>query len=121
MQKKFRIKYFPLYVDDLFEDDRVIQLTMKEQQQWLFLLAKMWRQKAAIPDEVNTLASLIGCTKNEAINFRAKLLTLRLLTIADNKLVSPRLLEEYTKAHSIYVARSEAGVKGADARWKETP
>lgn len=117
MEKKQRIKYFAFYPDDFLDDDRFNALSPKEQGQWLLLLTHMFRFGGEIVDAPDFIARLLGLQRNEAVKLKTRLLALRLLTQEYDKLVSKRLREEYHRAKKACQQRSEAGKKGADAKW----
>jgi hypothetical protein len=126
------IKYIPFYPHDFFNDPRVMELDIKEQQQWLFLLVRMMQAEAKLPEKPTTIGYFLGISPAAAKRLIDRLKTVGLLFASDtgNKLFtlsSRRMTREYDKAKTACKAASDNAKSRADRRWveerksKETP
>lgn len=115
-EKKVRIRWIPIYLDDFFEDVRVMKLTSTDRARWVLLLLLMCRIGGKLPDDNALIASMLGIPLNDTVRFITKLTTLRLLVPSGNELVSPRMQEEYEKAKGKYQIAAQNGSKGGKAK-----
>ena len=118
------IKFVAFYPHVFFHDPRMYQLTTQEQQQWLFLLAKMMQTEAKIPENYKLIAKLLDCKVKAAENLIIKLKRLGLLIASDTgekifMLTSHKLTTEYIKAKHFTEMAVNRAKKGAGARWPD--
>lgn len=116
-------KWFGLHVPDFLDDPRMMHLSAKEKGQWALLLIMMFRCGAVLPDDIEAISNMVGIRKNEARQFREKLIKYRLLCMDEiagvHVLVSNRLAKEYEKACSLVQKKIEAGIASGAARRKK--
>ena len=113
-RKQSRLQWFALDADAFLEDPRMLHLSDKEKGQWLLILVKMWRSECLIPDSIQVIRNMTGCTKAEAEGLRNKLISHRLLIYDGNDLHSPRMDKERIVAESSYNQKVEAGKRSAE-------
>lgn len=116
------IKFVPFYPHVFFNDPRLLQLEPKEQQQWLFLLARMMLTCASVPENYKAIGRTLDISTTAAQRLIMKLKRLGLLVASETghqllSLSSPRLTREYIQAKTLCdkaVAKAKAN---ADKRW----
>lgn len=116
------LKYIPFYFHDFFDDPRVQQLTDREQQQWLMILARMMLSNATLPESPKYVAKLLDIPQKKAKEFIVKLKTLGLLQMRADMLMAlenTRLTIEYNYAKHLWDKKSNGGKLGAAKRWNQ--
>ena len=116
------IKYIPFYPHEFFNDPRLLQLETKEQQQWLFLLARMMLTCASIPENYKAIGRTLDISTTAAQKLITKLKRIELLVASETghqllSLSSPRLTREYLQAKTACEVAKAKAKAAADARW----
>ena len=116
------IKYIPFYPHDFFNDPRILELEPREQQQWLFMLAKMMLTQAAFPENYRAIGRMLDISANSAQKLVARLKVVGLLTASDTgsklfTLSSRRLTREYEQSKAACMKASAKSKAANDARW----
>jgi hypothetical protein len=115
MSEDIRVKFIPIYHDDFMEDRRVMQLNPSDRPKWLFLIVRMSRLQARLPDNTAMIAQLLYIKRNDALRLKNRLVELRLLIPDGNDLISPRLMVEYKKAVDKIRVKRVSASKGGKA------
>ena len=116
------IKYIPFYPHEFFNDPRLLQLEPKEQQQWLFLLAKMMQTQAKIPENYRMIGRILDISAKSAQNLIIKLKCAGLLIASETghklfTLSSRRLTREYEQAKTACDSSTAIAKARINKRW----
>lgn len=111
------VPYFPLYVAD-YEADTA-HLTLEEDGAYLRLLRLCWRTPGcSIPNDPKWIARMMRVTWETYERVVAPILS-EFFQIRHNRYFSPRLQKEWERIAGTHKARSEAGKKGNEKKWKK--
>ena len=107
---------FQFYARDWLADARVQMMTLAQRGAYIHLLAFAWAEDG-LPDDPDALARLLGVTRE---HFDAELWPALepCWQRRGRKLRNPRLEEVRSDLETYRQSRSEAGRRGAEARWQ---
>jgi uncharacterized protein YdaU (DUF1376 family) len=112
-----RLLYFPVYVDETLSDERYQGWSCEERGAWFHLILMCYRE-GSIPASQDTLRRMLHLDAPAMANvWQAICDRFTASSDAPDRLVSPRVEREREKALRLMGVRSEAGEKGATARW----
>ena len=113
-----KLPWFPFWVDDFLSDENVLVMTNEEVGIYVKLLCHQWKA-GSIPSDFLPMAKLCG-TNADALAAHWQQIGKCFGGVSGNsgRLTNPRLEREREKQQNKRKARSEAGLRGADARWK---
>lgn len=108
-----RFPWFPFYVDDWLNDERVRMMSFEERGAYLELLCFQWRE-GSIPSDSQGIASLLGVN----VEFVKSLMdtVLKCFTKSEGRLVNSRLEIERKKQRAKHRKVVAAGRKGGKAK-----
>jgi uncharacterized protein YdaU (DUF1376 family) len=111
------VPYFPLYVAD-YEADTA-HLTLEEDGAYLRLLRLCWRTPGcSIPNDPKWIARMMRVTWEAYERVVAPILS-EFFRLKHNRYYSPRLQKEWERIEITHNARSEAGKRGNEKKWKK--
>lgn len=111
------LDWFPFYVKDWLTSHTVRSLTLEHQGLFVRMLAEAWVGGGSLPADHQQLARLLGCDAVAIGSAMAGPLADAWQTV-NGRLVNHRLTHEYEVAEKRAVDKSEAGRRGAEARWR---
>ena len=112
-----KVPYFPLYIADY--DSKTAHLTLEEDGAYLRLLRLCWRTPGcSIPNDPKWIARMMRVTWETYERVVAPILS-EFFQLRHNRYFSAWLQEEWDRITGTYKARSDAGKKGNDKRWKK--
>lgn len=116
------LKYVPFYFLDFFNDPRMLRLEPREQQQFLFILARMMLTGAEIPEDHKLIGRTLDISPNKAKQLVIKLKKEGFLVASQTghrmlTLTSPRLSKEYEKARKLCDLQVTQAKERATRRW----
>lgn len=111
--------YFPFYVDDFLDDEKVEAMTTEEVGAYILLLLQAWKQVPAgtLPTSDRILARWARVEPEKWASIRGSVLA-PFRERADGRLHQPRMILEHRKISAAYERKRDGGVKGAKSRWK---
>jgi len=106
----------PFYCHDYMRDERVIDMTPVGRSVYVELLCSSWSMGGSLPNRSDHLwkYTLLN-TKEEWDAVSVEVLSM--FKVVDERLVNPRLSEEFKQSHKIAQGRINAGKLGAEARY----
>jgi len=112
-----RLLYFPVYVDEALSDERYQGWSCEERGAWFHLILMCYRE-GSIPASQDVLRRMLHLDA-PAMSLVWQAIGDRFAASPDapDRLTSPRVERERQKALRLMGVRSEAGEKGASARW----
>lgn len=105
--------WMPLVVGDYLR--KTMRLTTEQHGAYLLLLMACWAEGGAIPADEEGLAATVRLPLDRWQRMAPTILSF--FEITGGVLTNPRLTEELGRAQAVTLARSEAGQRGAAARW----
>lgn len=109
-----RLPYFPFYPGDWLSSPTVAGLSLEQQGAYLRLLCYQW-QDGPLPTDISALSNLCGIDREAMAELWQGLG--RAFTETEEGLVNERLRKEKNKILNRRERLSEAGKRGANARW----
>lgn len=104
--------FMQLYVADYLGDTR--HLTTEQHGAYLLLLMAMWRASGDLPNDAGKLARMAGLTPTRWAKISGDVMAL--FEAREGRLSHKRITAELKKAQRTSDARSEAGLRGAEAK-----
>lgn len=114
---KAKAPAFQFYASDFLSDINVTTMTMSQRGVYITLMAHEWLE-GKLPSDVSTLKRLCG-NPEDWNNDWHKVSTC--FVEKDGYIYNPRLEQERGKMNAYRERMSQAGKKGAEKRWKDSP
>lgn len=113
-----KFPYFPFYVDDFLDDEKVEIMTTEEVGAYLLLLLRAWKQDPAgsLPPDDTTLARWARLEMDRWDKMKHAVLA-PFQRRQDGRYYQLRMVVEYKKIRTLFLAKSRAGKRGAKSRW----
>ena len=113
-----KLPWFPFWVDDFLSDENVLVMSNEEVGIYVKLLCHQWKA-GSIPAMLLPMAKLCGTNGDEMAGHWQQIGKC-FREVADNpdRLVNPRLELEREQQRTLRKARSDAGLLGAEAKWR---
>lgn len=113
-----KLPWFPMFPADFLSDENVLVMSNEEVGIYVKLLFHQWIE-GTIPAEEGAMAKLCGCDGNRMATAWQQIGKCFVqLNGKPGRLVNPRLEQEREKQENKRKARQDAGLRGAEARWK---
>ncbi len=113
-----KLPWFPFWVDDFLADENVLVMSNEEVGIYVKLLCHQWKE-GSIPAMLLPMAKLCGTNGDEmAGHWQQVSKCFREVVDNPDRLVNPRLELEREQQRTLRKARSDAGLLGAEAKWR---